>query len=272
MKIERLDARRDLKRFIEVPWLLYGDRAAAWVPPLRRMRRDVLHPDRNPLFRDADAALFVAREDSRTVGRIGAFENRGHNRFHDDRTGFFGFLDAVDDGAVVGSLLDAAEERLGGRGLEVLRGPVNPSTNYEAGMLVEAFDDEPTFMTTWNPPFLPRLAEEAGLSPARDLLGYRIRLAEVDGPTRDLLARLAEVGRRRHGLRFRELDLARFDEEMRRCLDVYTAAWRENWGFTPPTEEEWRHLTRSLRPLMVPEWAVGAEADGEVVEIGRAHV
>ena len=37
----------------------------------------------------------------------------------------------------------------------LLRGPVNPSTNYECGMLVDGFDSSPMVMMTYNPPLLP---------------------------------------------------------------------------------------------------------------------
>ena len=42
------------------------------------------------------------------------------------------------------------------RGAKFLRGPVNPSTNYECGMLVDGFDSSPMVMMTYNPPLLSR--------------------------------------------------------------------------------------------------------------------
>ena len=32
-------------------------------------------------------------------------------------------------------------------------GPMNPSMNYEIGLLIEGFDDPPTFMMTYNPKY-----------------------------------------------------------------------------------------------------------------------
>lgn len=266
LKVTRIDAQRGLDRFIDVPWRVYEGRGhPSWVPPLRRMRREVLDPEDNPLFREAEIALFLARRDGRTVGRVAAVENEAHNRFHGDRTGFFGFLDAEDDGTTVEALLEAAREWLAGKGLESMRGPVNPTTNYEAGLLVEGFESPPAFMTPWSPPYLSSHVEAAGLRGVKDLLGYHIRIDELDESMRERMARLGEIGRRRHGIEFRRLDLSRFDEEMRTCWRIYTEAWKDNWGFSPPSEDEFLYLTRSLEPLMVADGAVGAEVDGEPV-------
>ena len=56
------------------------------------------------------------------------------------------------------------------RGAQLLRGPVNPSTNYECGMLIEGFDSDPMVMMTYNPPYYPRLMERVGMRKAKDLL------------------------------------------------------------------------------------------------------
>ena len=50
-----------------------------------------------------------------------------------------------------------------------MRGPMNPSTNYECGLLVEGFDSKPYIMMTYNPPYYARLIEQVGLSKAKDL-------------------------------------------------------------------------------------------------------
>jgi len=93
--------RRDLRRFVDLPWRLF-DRARnpQWVPPLRATVYDALDRARNPFYADADRELFLALRDGVPVGRIVAIENRAHNRFNGDRTGFWGFFECVDDQAV----------------------------------------------------------------------------------------------------------------------------------------------------------------------------
>ena len=47
---------------------------------------------------------------------------------------------------------------------------MNPSQNYECGLLVEGFNRPPVLMMTYNPRYYPRLIESAGYGKAKDLL------------------------------------------------------------------------------------------------------
>ena len=154
LRIVPATSRRDVRRFVDFQYALYDREIYPnWVAPLRVAVRDALDARTNPFYREADRALFLAERDGRVVGRIAAIENRAHNRFHGDRTGFWGFFECVNDQATADALFDAAAEWLSGRGLETMRGPMNPSTNYECGLLVQGFDNRPSFMTAWNPQY-----------------------------------------------------------------------------------------------------------------------
>jgi len=91
---------------------------------------------------------FLATRSARTVGRIAAILDPRYNEFHNENTGFFGFLEMIEDAAVASRLLETAREWLRQRGVDVIRGPVNPSTNYECGLLVDGFDSSPRVMMT----------------------------------------------------------------------------------------------------------------------------
>jgi hypothetical protein len=162
LSVERVEGRRGVARFVDVPWRLLRFDGSLWVPPLRAMVRDSLDTKGNPFYREADRALFVATRDGRPVGRVAAIENRWHNRHHNDRVGFFGFFDCADDPEAARALLGAAEEWLRARGLDAARGPTSPSMNHECGLLVDGFDRPPTIMTAWNPPHYGSLASGRG--------------------------------------------------------------------------------------------------------------
>ncbi len=263
LKVSRVDGRRGTARFVDVPWSLYGPEDL-WVPPLRLMVRDALDTRRNPFYRNADRALFVVERDGRPVGRVAAIENRAHNRHHDDRVGFVGFFECADDPEAAGAALDAAERWLAARGLTRARGPISPSMNHESGLLVDGFDTPPTIMTPWNPPYYGALLEGAGYEAAQDLLGYDI---PADGrfaiPER--IRNLAERTARTTGVRFRTLDVRTLEAEARKVLDLYVDAWDVNWGFTPPTWEEFWHTAKDLKSVLLPEYSFVAEVDGEIV-------
>jgi hypothetical protein len=261
-----VSTRRDLRRFVDLPWHLFDQRRfPAWVPPLRATVYDALDREKNPFYADADRELFIARRGDAVVGRIAAIENRAHNRFHGDRVGFWGFLECVDDQEVADALFDAAERWLGDRRLDVLRGPMNPSTNYECGLLVDGFEHRPSFMTTWNPPYYVPLCERAGFDKAKDLVAYFIPMGDPSWSLPPTFERLAERALLKSKVAFRDLDLGRFEQELEVCWEVYNAAWERNWGFVPMSKEEFVHTARDMKPLLNPRYAFAADVDGRTV-------
>ena len=263
MSLEIVPVERSLSEFIDVAWRIPDAvRHPKWVPPLRMMVRDVLDTKRNPFYRNASRALFIARRDGRVVGRVAAIENRAHNQAHQDRVGFFGFFECADDQQAADALLRAAEQWLRERGLTTIRGPMNPSTNQECGLLVEGFDQHPVFLTPWNPAYYERLLRDAGLAPARDLLGYWLPYGEPGYAIPPRLGALAERAAAKANLRFRDLVPARFWTEVELCWEIYNSAWERNWGFVPMTRDEFLHMAASLKPLLIPQFAFLAEVNG----------
>jgi hypothetical protein len=144
-----------------------------------------------------------------------------------------------------------------------VRGPANPSTNYESGLLVQGFDRPPVLMMTYNPSFYPRLVEEAGYTKVKDLYAY---LSSVHDGSLARLRRLAERSRQRlPGMVTRPVKLGDFSAEVARILEIYNSAWEKNWGFVPMSGAEIEDLARQLRALVQPELVRFAVIDGEPV-------
>ena len=234
------------------------------MPPLRIAVRDALDAKRNPFYRDAARQLFLALRDGKPVGRIAAVENRAHNTFHNDRVGFFGFFECRDDPEAAAPLFAAAEAWLRARGLDTMRGPMNPSTNHECGMLVQGFRWHPMIMTTWNPRYYPTLLESLGFTKAKDLLAYFFPMQgerALEMPDRYRVH--AERALRGKRLVFRNLDLKRFKQETERCWEIYNSAWDANWGFVPMSRESFMHEAQVLKYIVWPDFAFMAEVDGD---------
>lgn len=264
VRIEQVDGRKGVARFVDVAWRVQAGRGTPWVPPLRIMVKDLLDRRRNPFYREADRALLVAYRDGLPVGRVAAVENRWHNRHHGDRVGFFGFFECLEDQQAATALLRAAEAWLAERGLDRARGPVSPSMNHECGLLVDGFEHPPVLMTPWNPPYYADLLGSAGYAGVQDLLGYWIPAGDrLAVPER--VARLAERTRARTGVTFRELDVSVLEREARSIRELYIDAWRENWGFVPPSWEEFWHTAKDLKSVLAEGFSFVAEVDDEVV-------
>ena len=97
----------DRRRFVRFPWRVYRG-IDAWVPPLISDFKKKLDTVRNPFYEHAEIELFLARRNGAVAGTVAAIIDHHYNSFHEERTGFFGFFEAVNDDAVAGALIDAA--------------------------------------------------------------------------------------------------------------------------------------------------------------------
>jgi hypothetical protein len=262
--VEQVEGRRGISRFIDVAWRVQGGTDSPWVPPLRVAVRDALDQKGNPFYQKADRALFIATRDSSVVGRIAAIENRWHNDHHGDRVGFFGFFECREDPEAASALFQAAEQWLAERGLDRARGPMSPSMNHECGLLVDGFDTRPTLMTAWNPPYYGELIESLGYGKVQDLLGYYLQAGDKLAVP-DRVRRLAERTRRNTGVTFRRLDVGTLKQEARKVLELYNEAWAGNWGFVPPSWEEFWHTAKDLKMVLAPDVSFVAETEDGVV-------
>jgi GNAT superfamily N-acetyltransferase len=269
VRVQAARDRRDLKRFIDLPYRLHA-RDPLWVPPLRRDVETLLSRSKNPFFEHAQAEYFIAARDDEVVGRIAAISNRLHNQTHEDQVGFFGFFECIDDQAVADALFSAATEWCRALGHDVLRGPASFSVNDECGLLVDGFETPPTLMMPHNPRYYIGLLERAGFSKAKDLWVYQGGSEERYVPVPERLARATELIRQRQGITLRALNMKDFNGEVERIKELYNTAWEKNWGFVPMTEHEIDHLAEQFKPVVIPELVPMAEKDGKVIGFGIA--
>ena len=134
------------------------------------------------------------------------------------------------------TLINTVSGVLRTEGMEILRGPMNFSTNEECGFLAEGFDQPPILMTPYNHAYYNDLMEQCGLSKAKDLYAYILDTPE-ELPQK--INRVAEIALK-SGIRVRTIDMKNFHRDMQIFKVVYNSAWQKNWGFIPLTDEELR--------------------------------
>jgi GNAT superfamily N-acetyltransferase len=257
-------SKSDEKKFIRFQWVPYKGNPA-WVPPLLMDRRKLIDRKNNPFYHHAAMELFLAERDGGIVGRIGAIVNDNHIKEHGENIGFFGFFECVNDQAVANALFDAAKAWLKTRGVEAIRGPASPSVNDEYGLLIEGFDVPPAILMTYNPPYYQTLVEQYGFTKAQDLFAYYLHKDKVFSKR---FERIADIAKRRDGLKIRELNMSRFDEEVKIIRELYSRGWSKNWGEVPMTEEEFNYVAKDLKAIVNPKLVIIAESKGKPVGFG----
>ena len=258
--VKPVETRREQKAFIQLPWSLYRS-DPNWIPPLRRNQEELVGFRPHPFQKVADIRTWLAWRDGEVVGRIAGIINHVHNEKYHEQRGFFGFFECIDDDAVAAALFDAVRAWQAEQGIHQLRGPVNPSLNYEIGLLVEGFHSPPTFMMTYNPPYYARLIDQYGFVKSQDMYAFWGHVDMLESLDKKLEFIVHEATKR-FDIKLRFLDRKRFREEVKMFLHIYNASLDGTWGFTPLSEGEIEHMSASMRHLVVPELTTVAEVNG----------
>ena len=266
IEVVTVDNKTALNQFVELPFSIYRD-DSHWVPPLRIAVKELLDRRKHPFYVNAEAQFFLALRNGAVVGRVAAIIDRNHNQFHQEKAGFFGFYESVNDVAVARALLDRARQWVFSHGAEFLRGPVNPSTNYECGMLVEGFDSDPMVMMTYNPQYYPVLMEQVGLRKAKDLFAYLSNANTIDMKK---IGRVADKVLATNGVRVRPINMKDFAADVDKVWNVYKAAWSRNWGFIPMTREEFVQMGKEMKMILKPDLVLIGEVGDRVVGFALA--
>ena len=261
IEISEVSSHRDRNAFIKFPWRIYAN-DPVWVPPLIIERKTFLNRHRHPFYGHGDAALFFARQKGEIVGRIMASDDPNYNSLHQSNVGCFGLFECIDDRAVAATLFQAAAGWLRKKGRTEMMGPIDYSTNYVCGLLIDGFQFPPTILTAHNPPYYRELIESCGFTKAKDWYAWWFA-DPAKAVTR--LRRLAERFRRRWPVTIRPGNLRNIGEESRRLRQIYNQAWEKNWGFVPFTEAEFEFMTKEMKPLLVPEFTWIAEIGDEPI-------
>jgi hypothetical protein len=263
VKLVSVENSNQRKIFIDFPHELYKD-DPFYVPEIYLAMKEHLDPAKNPFFKHSEAHLYLAYDDKKVVGRIAVILNNNYNKYHECNVSFFGFFDCINDAKVSYTLLSKAEEFSREKGTNQLLGPTNFSTNDTAGLLIEGFDSPPVIQMTYNFPYYRDLVENFGFVKDMDLFAYWIPVETVSQKSLNLSDRLKErlLGR---GITFRTINMKNFKSEIDKIKQIYRTAWEKNWGFVPPTDEEFDFLAEGLKLMVDDRFTCVCELNGKMI-------
>jgi hypothetical protein len=177
------------------------------------------------------------------VGRIAGIIDGRHNELHGEQMGIWGFFECADDPAAAAALFASVETWVRQKGMTFVRGPLNPSINYEAGLLIDGFDHPPALMMTYNPPYYLRLVESCGFTKEKDLLAY---LVDSHYQIPQWLDRLAERIAQKKGIHIRSFRLKDPAPELALVREIFNDCWSGNWGYVPLSDNETLEMGKTM--------------------------
>lgn len=245
------ESRRDVARFIEVPFRLYRGHPL-WVPPIRMDVRTRLNRQKHPFHEHSDAEFYLAERGGEDVGRIAVIENKPYNRYHDKRQAQFYFFECVEDLGVARALMERAFAWASERGLTQIVGPkgFGPLDGY--GMLVEGYEFRPAMtMMNYNPPYYPAFMYELGFEKEVDFVSCYLSSQKFKLPER--IHRIGARAAKRSGL---EVKRFRGKREMlawaKRIGKTYNDTFVNNWEYYPLTEREIDYVVSEILTIADP--------------------
>ncbi|HUX89040.1 MAG TPA: hypothetical protein VMW65_18700 [Chloroflexota bacterium] len=277
-----VQSKSDFDAFVELPWQVPEDRQM--VRPMREFQRHLfdrghrfrgsaslaaqldgmLLGKENPFYEHGDLELFLARVENRPVARIVAIQNRLHNEYHHDQTGFFGFYECIDGGeagrAATQAVVAAASSWLQQRGLTTIRGPFNPTINDDCGIWTEG-DRYPSFLMPSNPRFYASHLQAAGFTTAKTLRVYRLDLTSIPEKEWTRWGKMAERIQRATKVHLRAANFKDLDSEVKSFLTIYNSALANNWGFAPMSFKELRSMAELFQYMIDSNLIRAAEVE-----------
>ncbi len=222
-----------------------------WVPPLKSELKKTLS-DKNPYWKHSKKQFFAAyNQNNEIVGIIAGIIDYNYIDFQNERIGFFGYFETVDDVSVAKELFKSVRIWLSENKINKMMGPMNPSTNDEVGFLYEGFDSSPKLLMPYTHKYYLNLAEKCGLKKIKELYAYNIPVALDDRMPR-LTKALKIVQKRNPNITIKAFNKKNFKKELEDIIDVYNSAWEKNWGFVPWTREEFEAIANDLVDLADP--------------------
>ncbi len=249
---------RETLEFVRYPRELYKNDSNYRSLPDLVVLKD-LFPRTNPWFEHGEAQLFVARRGNKIVGRLTAHIDQEHLKYHNDKTGFFGFFECENDPQTAKMLLGVAEDWCKKRGMEHIRGPFSFSTNQSCGTLVDGFDTPNYIMMPHGRRYYQELFEAAGYANAMDMYSWRY----VREDPAEQVQQIADAVAQHPGLVVRQVDMKDLEKDIGIIMDIFNDAWAKNWGYVPMTESELRAMVSEFRLIADPAMCLIAEVDGK---------
>jgi hypothetical protein len=247
-----------------VDYIYRGD--PAYVRPLDMELKDRLSPRKNPFFEHGEGAIFCAYRNGWCVGRVTAQVDRDHLAKYGDGTGFFGFLDTIEDEEVARELLASAESWLRGKGMKSARGPMSLNINEEMGCLVEGFDTPPYVMMPHHRPYQGELIERAGYRKTKDVFAWKYVVGEPNARVKRGHAEIVAMPEIAH----RRVSRKTLAKDVEIVADVINDMMSENWASVPFTQKEVRKMAADFRLLLIPEITSVVSIDGEPAAVALA--
>jgi len=247
LEVREVNSKLEIENFIRLHEIIY-DEDSRYVFPIRReMKAMLTNQLLNKQYKEPVTAYNVY-VNGRISGRIWLtiFTARP-GTIKEKRQGAFNFFEALDDELVFKALFGVAETFYQERHIDFYYGNTNPLDPDDArGVLIEGFEDAPTVMCIYNPPYYQAHFEACGFRMHEDLYGYKLTLDDIPYDRYDVIEKIKE----RYHFHVNSADKAHVDRDARDVIQVINEAITDDWDMRAPEPDKVYELLNSWKNFL----------------------
>ena len=234
-----------MKKFVTFPLKLYKN-CENWVPALESDEYDTFNPKKNGAYEFCEADCFLAYRDKEIVGRVAAIINHKANK--DKKIVRFGWLDFIDDEAVLSALIGSVTAWGKARGCTEIRGPWGFTDMDKEGSLVEGYEHLSPFTCLYNYPYYDKLLQKLGFAKDVDWTQKVLEISK-EIPPMFQYADLVEQRFNIHILHPKNMKVLskRYGMEL---FHMYNEAFEPLHGFSPLTDKQIEAYLKTYIPIL----------------------
>src|SRR5690606_14864927 len=107
LTIRKVTTPADIKKFVNLPFDIYKNNKY-WVPPIKMDELKSLDPQKNPSYKYTTTAFWLAEQNGKVVGRIGAIIHPKANELNNEKMCRLTRFECINDQAVADLLFQTA--------------------------------------------------------------------------------------------------------------------------------------------------------------------
>jgi GNAT superfamily N-acetyltransferase len=251
IEVREVDSRRKLKQFVCFAHKLYKNHPY-WVPSLLKGEMTTLSSKSNPAFEHCDTLFLMAYKDGKVVGRIAGIINYHYIEQWNKKDARFCWFDTIDDLEVSKSLFEKIEKWAADKGMERIVGPMGFTTFERQGMLIDGFEEMPTFAGCYNFPYYPDHLKQLGFD--REIQYVEFELV-VPNEVPAKIIKISKLIQKRYGLHILEAkktrDMLPYADSVFRVIN---AAYKPLYGFTKLTDKQIEYFVKRYFAFIKPDY------------------
>jgi hypothetical protein len=231
--------------FFKVP-VIVNKKMIHFIPAFKMDVRNVLNSKKNPFWAQKKRKMLIVYKSNKPIARGIVHIGINHQGLPIEDIASFGFLEFTEDKEVFNLLMENIISWAKENGAKAIKGPFNPSINYELGVLTKGYDLEPSFMMTYNPEYYSQFYESLGFQEDMKFFAYQV----PNYVERKKIDRVVALLKDRRGAKIGEVDFSNFKNAALELCSIYNDAFSQHYGFIPFSEDEFLYLAKDLKFIM----------------------